>query len=584
MDGTSGLVGFLLSFVLLCWYAALLCKWIKSSLSTTAAKHAVKKFFQGALAFSVKKQVTDPSEDELWQLVTQCKKQWAHTAIKYSLHVLAPGVVLTLGIRRDFMFLAPFAFCLVFMTCPKLITARALAAAYAFMTATWMFAALMIRDAAHLHESNPVLIMMRVISGVCLFNPFFCGICNVLVMSVHIVSWYLNVLDEGNSQDVLLYVCAVEVWVTASLLVLFAGTYHHMWAVTQQILHIKTTSRSEVLAARSLLCGLCDAVVALGPDLSISSRAPKLANMLRMQHAANALEGTPLLSLISESDQARFPDYVERVLVHTGTDTDPEPAQALNVHFHTSDNVAVQVQLFHSRFTAFDNKICHLLGICEHGYLGTDPTDTSSNKCRHHPPEHGSSGSFEGMSESTMRDNSSMSDLSKKSGNSSLGGRTVDLSFTSCRFTLNQCHSAAPVLDASLIGHDGLLQRITGWDSTRAWLQDFMNAVLRPIKAESWPQKAGPPHSLKVSLALSAYCRTPSDVLSSAPKHNSSNSTGGAPPNHMGIGRVNLKNKRAFCGNRHSQDRNLLLSVVPTVLEESPQDGGKGNTPTFLSL
>jgi len=413
------------------------------------------------------------------------------------------------------------------------------------VTAIWVCHAVVIRDS----EQLPALVfassMQRVVSGVCFFNASFCSVCNILVMVVHCITFYWNAAGKSALQVSPAHWCALEIGITMCIVLSLVAADHFMWAVARHTLDIKSSSRSEV-TVRRLLSGLCDAVVALGPDLHISARAPKLANLLLKHHSASALEGANFLQFMAESDQLRFRDFIARAPDHAEMTTDPEPAQALNVHLNDSAGGTVQVQLFHSNFTDLNDKISHLIGICE-----LEGTTSANNNPRMLPGSFNKRAGQHSASEScgntiafdsepslmTFEDSTSES-TSFDNSRPAAPEKHVDLSFSSCRFTVNQLRSRAPVLDASLLGRERLLQWITEWTSTRAWMQDFMNAVLRPINAESWPKGAGPPHSLSVRLALRADCRLPPDFLNSPVP--AEDSAGRSPPARLTVGRVAL--------------------------------------------
>ncbi|CAK0842028.1 unnamed protein product [Prorocentrum cordatum] len=57
------------------------------------------------------------------------------------------------------------------------------------------------------------------------------------------------------------------------------------------------------------------------------------------------------------------------------------------------------------------------------------------------------------------------------------------------------------------------VRRSRGWSSCRAWMQDFVNAILRPVSSESWPPSAGPPASASFRVAFRGSCRLPPDIL-----------------------------------------------------------------------
>ncbi|CAK0842027.1 unnamed protein product [Prorocentrum cordatum] len=89
----------------------------------------------------------------------------------------------------------------------------------------------------------------------------------------------------------------------------------------------------------------------------------------------------------------------------------------------------------------------------------------------------------------------------------------VSITFDTLRFTIRQNQSGNPVVDASLLTNESLQQWVAGWSSCRAWMQDFVNAILRPVSSESWPPSAGPPASASFRVAFRGSCRLPPDIL-----------------------------------------------------------------------
>jgi len=519
------------------------------------------------------KNTPEPCKTKLAELMIQQHQRWIHKTIRNGLHVLTAGVLLTMAGGSDFVLLAPFAICLGFVTFPQLVTSRVLGIAQALLTLTWVSHALMVRDAQQFSSAYAVLSVLRVVNGGCFFNAFFCSLFNIILLMANCAAFYRRI--SGVDTNSFSHLCACEIWVTVCAVSCSIMVHDMIRAQAQETLDIKSSSMSEVVNVRRLLSGLCDAVVALGPDLHISSRAPKLANLLQKQHAPTALEGTLFLDLLAESDHMRFRNFMARACDLSEMMADPEPAQALNVHLANSAGALVQVQLFHSSFSDLNDRISHLIGICEIRDLST-PCSSRVGSNRH---LNVGSSSLDCLSDSSMPSGSFTSDLSRQPHSLS-NENAVNLSFRSCRFTINQSASTVPVLETSLIGMESLLQWITGWDSTSAWIGDLVNAVLQPIHADSWPKNAGPPHCITVALGIRVDCDLPPDVLSFAPEERSTGPTDRSPPTRVAITRVNLSSsKSASAHNLRSRDKRIFRSVskpmrLPdrTVIEEGFQD------------
>eukprot|EP00929_Paragymnodinium_shiwhaense_P063216 TRINITY_DN31597_c0_g1_i1.p1 TRINITY_DN31597_c0_g1~~TRINITY_DN31597_c0_g1_i1.p1 ORF type:complete len:810 (+),score=147.11 TRINITY_DN31597_c0_g1_i1:125-2554(+) len=149
------------------------------------------------------------------------------------------------------------------------------------------------------------------------------------------------------------------------------NTAFHLWIVesARRTLHTDAVSHKASTELR-LLSALCDAVVTLGPDLRISQKASKFANLLFQDGSRNALEGSLFLDFMADTDKQRFKDFVSRSPDWASSTADPMPAQALNVLLRDRWGSGVQVQLLHSHFLDQFDQVSHLLGICEVGDAG----------------------------------------------------------------------------------------------------------------------------------------------------------------------------------------------------------------------
>eukprot|EP00931_Biecheleriopsis_adriatica_P106053 TRINITY_DN80564_c0_g1_i1.p1 TRINITY_DN80564_c0_g1~~TRINITY_DN80564_c0_g1_i1.p1 ORF type:complete len:739 (-),score=108.79 TRINITY_DN80564_c0_g1_i1:194-2410(-) len=126
--------------------------------------------------------------------------------------------------------------------------------------------------------------------------------------------------------------------------------------------------------------------------------------------------------------------------------------------------------------------------------------------------------------------------------------------------------SSSPVVNASLLDQETLLRWTTQWSSTKDWMQDFVNAVLRPLNADNWPPSAGIPGSLGVQVAFQASCRLPPDILHRPLPDASSNPCGDSrvngPPLRLKVGRIKLSPKQRAEENRESRLRRAVDTPV----------------------
>jgi len=401
--------------------------------------------------------------------------------------------------------------CLVFALVPRLVTTRAIEFAYMAFTVFWIC-----RIALVSHEAVPLAVfkgsLLRAIMGILVCNAGVTSVCNIAVLVARcIVLKTCTDVKIGTQEESLAFYIAEEIGTSLFIVCMLFFFEGRVWAVSRHTLQIKASSQAEV-TVRRLLSALCDAVVTLGPDLRISARAPKLANLLLQGRSTTALEGVLFLDFMACSDQDRFKQFLARAPDHADSRLDPEPAQALNVHLRDSSGITVQVQLFHSHFQDLSDKIGHLIGICEVG-------DTGGGRIEgNHTPQFNqnlpldsaqltntavdsvgelsdSETSFFGDSASvicsrTLPDviaprigGSPVPPSMSSRGPSRVPQREVSLAFDDLRFKVMDRTSPAAVIDASLMDKESLQQWVAEWSSCKHWMQDFVNAVLRPVNA-----------------------------------------------------------------------------------------------------
>ncbi|CAE8596628.1 unnamed protein product, partial [Polarella glacialis] len=344
------------------------------------------------------------------------------------------------------------------------------------------------------------------------------------------------------------------------------------WIVTVLIVYemviwrwvIDTVSAISEATQRRLLCALCNAVVTLGPNLHISEKAPKLANLLgQMQDYKDAgrspsLEGSHFLDFIADTDKPRFLSFVDRSALDWQVEpcSEPAPAEALNVQLTSGGpGVSHQVQLFHSRFLDPDGKVSHLIGIVrEQGDqpasslalagvlpIGGDQSEDAAAATLHRGGTFSSTSTFQGSSASGLTDsisvvaarqkeerndgqlldeNEEQQDVEEEQDSiTPLRRKATDVTvdFKQLHFVVKDNRKGAkPVVTASLLHHEELLKWATQWASTKDWMQDFVNAAVRPLNPTSWPSDAGEPRSLSFQVAFSGTCSLPPDLLTRA--------------------------------------------------------------------
>lgn len=117
--------------------------------------------------------------------------------------------------------------------------------------------------------------------------------------------------------------------------------------------------------------------------------------------------------------------------------------------------------------------------------------------------------------------------------------REVSLKFDTLRFSVKQRATPnKPVVSASLLERENLQQWICEWGSCRAWMQDFVNAVLMPVTQNSWPSSASAPSVATFHVSFRGTYHLPSDYLRSR------QAAGGSPsvssPTALNVDRVRL--------------------------------------------
>jgi len=104
-------------------------------------------------------------------------------------------------------------------------------------------------------------------------------------------------------------------------------------------------------------------VVHLGPDFTIQSATTGLQVLLLRAPTAAGMQGTCFVDVVAEADRERFREHVG------AAPPDEDGAEGLggSLHLHMRDAVgtAVSVQIFHSLFLDLDDRLCHIIGICE---------------------------------------------------------------------------------------------------------------------------------------------------------------------------------------------------------------------------
>lgn len=567
-----------LSYIILSCYAFCICYQFCNRTKAGATWSAVVKFFRHLCARGDNGKDQYSLDSKVRALVMRERVRSVRSCARPALHYFAFAILCNLLVPHSahcdvlnsadlLQSLCNFILCAVFVAAPRLVTPRTIDFSYVFFTAWCICRMLLLVELAHTDLTVAVfnLSVTRAIFGIIAGNARVTGACNTLVMVANISVLFARP-HRLLMPELVSHVIVQEALTTVLIILLFFASEHWMWSASRRALEIKASSQAEV-TVRRLLSALCDAVVTLGPDLRMSAPAPKLANLLGC--SSRALQGTLFPDFMAETDQDRFRDFLDRVPDNDESGIDPEPAQALNVHLREGmGGTAVQVQLFYSHFHDLNAQVVHLIGICEDSgshQVGarmeahTDETAVQTNQallssamptasartCDSVSTRQGTCSNIDSISENIGDSVSDIYCLSPAAGLNGFGvaggspaharsgdsvpplrgpedsrwrqqaqHREVSLVFDALRFSVEDRQHAAPVLDASLLEKESLQQWVAEWGTCRAWMQDFVNAVLCPVTASSWPSRAGAPASLSFQVAFRGSCPLPPDLLS----------------------------------------------------------------------
>lgn len=540
--------------------------------------------------------------------------------------------------RPAFMNLLDLVFCYMItkflMVFPEYATSRVLSGLYVMFYAEQVTKCFLLADAEGLLLMQSLGSGMHIIIGFLVCDVRVTVPSNVLLCAAEAIMLYTRApshTELGNffeGKTALLLHRASD---TISAVVVLGMFEHLVWAIARHTLKQRASSKTDVTVS-SLLSALCDAVVTLDPDLRISNRAVKLANLL--QQGCRILEGSPFVGLMVENDQARFRSFLARAPETADSCNEPAPAQALNVSLRNTNGAGVQVQLFHSHFQDDNNQVSHLLGILEVGEASGRQASRVSceagadvSRASFEPPSgcgdsrdgdwESDAASFAGESASVICAQAHGGGLaggqrSSSHGRAQGGEDTVAplrgpaeeqpwrrlqqeecaVAFDALRFRLTHPETHAPVINANLLQMESLQQWVAEWSSTKAMLQDLVNAALRPVSAASWPGGAPPPHKVSFHVGFQGSCALPADILTRATASTGdtqqapAGDAGAAPPLRVSIGRVMLvrsptRSPAHLRGRRHHQHASVQPTLVGASASSNPM---MAVPPTFVGV
>jgi len=148
--------------------------------------------------------------------------------------------------------------------------------------------------------------------------------------------------------------CFVTLVVTA---VAYAMEFRTLKEV-RAVVRAKLSSQAET-TVNTLLLALCDSVIHLSGDFSITAGARTLETLLLKTRGS--LVATSFLDVLEETDRARFCEHIQ----DNQKRAHDSPAALLHVHARGSHGTRVSLQIFSALFTDINDNVGYLLGILE---------------------------------------------------------------------------------------------------------------------------------------------------------------------------------------------------------------------------
>ncbi|CAK0830577.1 unnamed protein product [Prorocentrum cordatum] len=130
-------------------------------------------------------------------------------------------------------------------------------------------------------------------------------------------------------------------------------------------------SRNELKAARSVLRGVCDAVVELDSDFRLQDGSSELVGMLLLNPLRPILGEDFRQFLASRHNREKFSEQISKVLlpIEDSVGLSPEDSVGLSAAFHVSmkdsSSVTLEVEMFCVRFVNREGQTAHFIGIRE---------------------------------------------------------------------------------------------------------------------------------------------------------------------------------------------------------------------------
>lgn len=189
-----------------------------------------------------------------------------------------------------------------------------------------------------------------------LSEPFLTLIINVVISVTYFLCHSSVPLNQFMQMQVPLVVLSFVIpWMFTTIVANNNRTALELQALREE--RQRASLEAQMLrTAGGLLSTICDAVVHLGEDLRIKGPSPSLAGLL-LQSSGKAFAGCLFPDLSANAAEAeRVLDFLRR---------DEEGSGSLHASLRDSNASIVNVQLYHVRGLDVDDRVFHVVGVCE---------------------------------------------------------------------------------------------------------------------------------------------------------------------------------------------------------------------------
>ncbi|CAK0806359.1 unnamed protein product [Prorocentrum cordatum] len=162
-----------------------------------------------------------------------------------------------------------------------------------------------------------------------------------------------------------------EVFAATLVFGIFIALFHQLVRLAVRCEIEARSSRTELKAARSVLSGVCDAVVELDSDFRLQDGSPQLVDMLLL-NPQRSLLGEDLRSfLASEKDRQKFSEQMGKASLLSEDELATGLSAAFHVSMRDSSSIPLDAEVFSVRFVNREGKAAYFVGIRE--FTDTSP-------------------------------------------------------------------------------------------------------------------------------------------------------------------------------------------------------------------